>query len=125
MLPLFATFNQIGETQVIYRALIDVVAGKRVRREERHVLLIDERHGIGPQVGCNFERLILQDRGTRRLQRVVVLERQIDGLIERDAGRRMLRRRGLRSGLSRGSQGSEQPQNSKDDKWAPRSRPGL
>jgi hypothetical protein len=34
---------------------------------------------------------------------MVVLKRQVDRIVERDASRRILRRRGLRSGLSRGS----------------------
>ena len=56
------------------------------RREQRQVFPIGEERRVRAQVGGDFHGLVLLDRGPRGLQGMVVLERQLDGLVERDLG---------------------------------------
>ncbi len=106
VLPLLAALDEVGQSHVVYCTLINIVVGKCVGRKERQELLVPEQHRIRPQIRGDLLSLILQDRRARRLQRMIVLDRQIDGLVQRHARRRSLRR-GLRRTLRRHAHSGE------------------
>ena len=84
MLPLLTPLDEVGESHVIYRALVNVVFVKRVGREERHVLLIYEEHRVRAQIRGNFLILALLNVGARCQDGVIVLERQLNRVVQRD-----------------------------------------
>jgi len=53
--------------------------------EEREELRIPGKGRVRPQVGGNFLGLILHDGRAGRFERVIVRERELYGLLERDA----------------------------------------
>ena len=65
-------------------------------REDRQVFPVGEERWIRAQIGGDFRGLTLLDGGPRGLQGVVVLQRQLDGLFQRDRDRRLLRERRIR-----------------------------
>ena len=89
-------YAAIAETQVELRGIIQVIERKIIRLKQRQELGVPANCRIGPQIGRDLLGLILQDQRARRLQRVVVLERQVDSQVKRHP-----RWSGLRRGLHR------------------------
>ena len=87
VLPLLAALEEITDADVELRRLVDVVLAELIGLEDRQELRVAEDHGIGPEVGGDLLGLALLDRRTLRQKRVIVGERQLDGVIERDLHR--------------------------------------
>src|SRR5579859_2295626 len=85
MLALLAALESVAQTQIELRAVADIRRVELVEVEEREELCIPGKRGIRPQVGGNLLGLILQNGGARCLQRMVVLQRELDGLFQSDA----------------------------------------
>ena len=95
MLPLAPALEQIAEPHVKLRRRIDVVRAELVRLEDRQKLRVALQHRIRPQVRRNFFGLVLLHHGALRQQIVIVLERHLNGVIERDLHRTARGRRSL------------------------------
>ena len=109
VLSLLAALEQIADTQVELRRVVDVIGGELARLEDGKELRIAQEHGIGAQIRRGLFGLTLLDGGARRHQVVVMLQRHLNGVVERYGhrsgllrerlclrGRRSLRRCGLR-----------------------------
>ena len=94
MLALLAALKGVAEAEVKLRAVADIGGVELREIEEREELRIPGKGRIRPQVGGDFLSLILHDGGASRFERVIVCERELDGLLERDAWDRRLRERG-------------------------------
>ena len=84
MLPFLAAFKQISDAGVELLDFVQIVSRKIGRRKNRYELGIEIQSGVGSQVRGDFQRLILQDESACRLQRVIVRNRQLNGLIQSD-----------------------------------------
>src|ERR1700733_14934505 len=94
MLALLASFESVAKAEVELRAVADVVGIELVQIEEGEKLCVPGKGGVRAQVGGDFLGLILHDGGARRFERVIVCERELEGLLKRDARCRRLRERG-------------------------------
>jgi hypothetical protein len=78
--------------------------------EDGEELRVPGERRIRPQGGSNLLGLVLKDGGARRFERVVVLKRELDGLLQRDAhGRGSRRRRLLRESGADGEEKQDPP----------------
>ena len=94
VLALLAAFEGVADAEVELRAVADVGRIELRQVEEREELRVPGKGRVRPQVGGDFLGLILHDGGAGRFERVIVRERELDGLLERDARGRRLRERG-------------------------------
>ena len=83
-LTLAPALKQVAEAEIKLLVLIDVFRRKVLRAKDRDELRVDAQVRVGSQVGRDLLGLILEDQGTRRLQRMVVAQSQIDRLVEAD-----------------------------------------
>ena len=112
VLPLLAALKQIADAQVELRRIVEVVGAELAGLKDRQKLRSRQEHRIRPQIGGDLFRLVLLNRGPRGQQIVIVLERHLNRVIERDGhrgpilrkrvrrGRRRLNRWGLRPGAT-------------------------
>lgn len=84
VLPFLAAFKQISDAGVELLDFVQIVFGEVGRRKNWYELGIEVQSGVGSQVRGDFLRLVLQDESACRLQRVIVRNRQIDGLVHGD-----------------------------------------
>ena len=84
VLPFAAAFKQITYAQIELLHLVQIVIGEFVGREDRQKLRIEIERRIRAQICGNLLSLVLQNQGARCLQRVIVGQSQIDGLVEGD-----------------------------------------
>src|SRR5208337_279285 len=117
MLALLATLEEVADARVKLRLLIDVIGTELAGLENGQELRVETQRGIGAKVGGNLFRQALLDGRAQGLQRMVMLQRHTDGIVQRNSsGHRRccagLRRRGSRSGrgalLSGGKSRQEQ-----------------
>ena len=96
--PLVAALDQVTQPHVALGRGLEVVRHALALRagEERQVFPVGEERRIRAQIGGDFRGLVLLDGGPGGLQGVVVLERHLDGLIQRNPDRRLLRERRIR-----------------------------
>ena len=112
MLPLAAALEQIAEPHVKLRRRVDVVRAELVRLKDGQKLRVARQHWIRPQVRRNFFGLVLLHHGALCQQIVVVLQRHLDRVIQRDLHRTARRRRGLRkshAGNAQHGDGGQEP----------------
>jgi hypothetical protein len=83
-LPLLAALDQVAKTRVDFGGVVQILAIEVRGREKGQVLPIAEERGIGAEVGGYLLGLALLNRGARRQQVVVVLQRKLNGFVERD-----------------------------------------
>ena len=72
-------------TEVELRVVVEIGGVEIVRLKERQELRVARESRVRAQVRRGFLRLALQDRRALRQQRVVVLQRNLDGFVERDS----------------------------------------
>jgi hypothetical protein len=115
VLPLLAALNQVAKTQVCLGRVAEILAVLRGWREQRQIFPVGEEIRIGTEVGRGFLGLALLNRGARRQYVVVVLERQLNGFVERDSDRTLgLRNLSLRNLSLRFRRGREQETGEQD-----------
>ena len=85
VLALPSALEEIAETEVKLGRVIEVAGVELAGLKDRKKLRVAQQHRVRPQVRGNLLGLALLDRGARGLQRVVVLEGQLNGLIEGDS----------------------------------------
>ena len=93
MLALFASLEEIADSEIKLRQIVQVVRIELVRVEGRQKLRIAHQNGVRPQVCGDFLRFILLNRDALGLQRVVVRERHLDRVARARAGRRTVRQK--------------------------------
>ncbi len=86
-LPLVTAFEEIPDPNIELLSLVQILPGKVLRTEKGNELGVHAQRRVGAQVRSNLLSLILKNQGSRRLQRMVVSQRQINGLIKSDARR--------------------------------------
>ena len=113
VLPFVAALDEIAEPRIGFCGTLQIGAALRAGGEDRQVIPIDEQAGIRAQVGRGLLGLALLDGRARGQKRMVVLQSQCIGLIERDVhGRghrgRRLRERARARGENKGNAGGRQ-----------------
>ncbi len=94
MLAFLATLEQIAHANVELSRILQIIQDPDAGPVERQVFPISEERRIGTQICRHFLRLVLLDRRSRREQIVILPQRKLDRLIQRDTrGRRSLRTR--------------------------------
>ena len=101
VLPFLSALEQIADAQIKLRRIVDIIRAELVRLENRDELRVAEQHGIGTQVRRNFLGLALLDRCARGQQIMVVPQRHLDRVVERDFHRTLNVYGGLRAGRNR------------------------
>ncbi len=86
VLALLPAFDQIAETEIAFGRVVQIL-GVLTRTVERKVFPISKQRRVGAQVRSGLFGFALLNRGPRCQQVVVVLERHLNGLVERDTGR--------------------------------------
>src|ERR1035438_5047203 len=84
VLPLLAALKQITDSKIKLRRIVQVIAAELTRLEDRQELRVPQQHWIRTQVGRCFFRLVLLNHRSGSQQGVIVLERHLNGLIERN-----------------------------------------
>src|SRR5262249_52692778 len=94
MLTFLAALKKVTDTRVELRVVVQVVCTELIGLENRDELRVPAQHRIGTQIGGDLLRLALQNRRTQGQQRVIMLQRQAQCLVQSNAGRgrRRLRR---------------------------------
>ena len=87
VLAFLAAFEEIADAGIELRLLVDIVRAELVGLKNGKVLRVQTERGIGAKICGDFFRLALLNRGTHRLQGMIVQKRQTDGIIQRDACR--------------------------------------
>ena len=83
-LSFVAALKQISDSEVELLALVKVVGTEIVGTKNGNELGIKMKRWIGAQVCGDLLRLVLKNESARRLERVIVHQRQIDCLIQGD-----------------------------------------
>ncbi len=96
VLPFLAAFEQIADAQIELRCVVDVVGAELVGLKDRQELRIADKDRIRTQIRRDFFRLTLLDRGARSQQVVVVPQRHLNGIVERNGHRARFLCEGLR-----------------------------
>ena len=98
VLPLLSPLKQVADAQVELRCVVEVILTELARLKNRQKLPIAQYHRVGTQVRSDLFRFALLDGGARGEEIVVVPERHLNGVIQRNGHRcRILSQR-----LSRG-----------------------
>ena len=79
-----AALKQVSNSDIELLDLAQIVSREIGGRKNRQELGIEIQSRIGPQVCRDLLRLVLQNQSARRLQRVIVRQRQINRLIQSD-----------------------------------------
>ena len=79
-----AALEEISNSKVKLLVLVQILQTKILRREDGNILRIKIKSRVGAQVGGDFLRLALRNQGAFSQKRVIVSERKIDRLLERD-----------------------------------------
>ncbi len=82
-----ATFEQVPDPNVKLLSFVQIIPRKILRTEKRYELSISIKGRIRAQVRGNLLGLILKNQSSRSFDRMVVRQRQIDGLIKSDQRR--------------------------------------
>src|ERR1039457_4017323 len=87
MLPFLAAFKQIAQADVTLGGVMEVIEKAASGVDQRQVFPVGEQGRVGAEIRGDLLRLTLLHRGASGQQTVVVLQRRLDGLIERDGDR--------------------------------------
>src|ERR1700733_14397001 len=88
MLSLLAALKEIAHSQVKLRRVVDIVGTKVIWLEHRQELYITQKHRIRSQIRRNLLGFVLLNRGAGGEQIMVVLQRHLNSVVERDRQRR-------------------------------------
>ena len=92
-LTLLASFNQVTHPKVALGRALEILRHRLAGQfRDRQVFPVGENRRVRAQIGRDFRGLALLDGGPRSLQGVVVLQRQIDGLLQRNLDRSLRER---------------------------------
>ena len=92
-LALVAALDQVAEADIPFGIILQVIwSGHAViqvwillgRGAERQIFPVRKQRRIRAEIGCDFQIQALVDRGTRSDHVVIVLERHLNGLVQRD-----------------------------------------
>jgi hypothetical protein len=86
-LPLVAAFKKIGEAYIELLGFIQIALRKKLWIENGNELRIHSQGRVGSQIRCDFLILILENLRSCGSKRVIVSQRQVDRLVQGDAGR--------------------------------------
>ena len=87
MLALVTTLEEIRNTDVELLSFVQILTGEILRAEEWNELGIHSQSWIRTEVRSDLLRLVLKDLSSSCPKRMVVSQRQVNGLIERDSRR--------------------------------------
>ena len=87
VLPLLSPLKQVADAQVELRYVVEVIRAELARLKNRQELPIAQYHRVGTQVGRNLFRFALLDRRARGEQIVVVPQRHLNGVVQRNGHR--------------------------------------
>ncbi len=85
VLAFFAALEGVADAKIELGLVVDVICGEFAGLKDGEELSVPGEDRVGTEIGGRFERLVLEDGGTSRLESVIVLQGEADGLIERDA----------------------------------------
>src|SRR5260370_33218047 len=87
MLTLLANFEGVADPQVKLSLIVYVIRAELAGLEYGQELSVPRERGIGTQISCGFERLVLQDGGAHGLEGGVMLKGEPDGFLNGDPDR--------------------------------------
>src|SRR5580704_15326706 len=85
MLALVTTLEEVRNADVELLSFVQILPGKILRAEEWNELGIHSQSWIRTEVRSDLLRLVLKDLSSSCPKRMVVSQRQVNGLIERDS----------------------------------------
>src|ERR1035441_3588858 len=86
-LTLVTAFEKVRDPNIELLSFVQILPGKILRTKKWNELRIQPQSRIGSQVRSDLLGLILENQGSRGLERMVVRQRQINGLIKGDPRR--------------------------------------
>ena len=86
-LPLVTAFEEVPNPNIELLSFVQILAGKILRTEKWNELRIHPKSRIGAQIRGDLLRLILKDQSSGGFERMVMRQRQINGLIKSDERR--------------------------------------
>src|SRR5271155_4118838 len=96
MLPLFAALEEIAQSQIELCGLVHIVRVELIHVEKWQKLRVTKQHRIRTKIGRYLLSLALRDRRASREQSVIVLQRSLNGFIQRNFHRPLRLREGSR-----------------------------
>src|SRR5579859_6785056 len=85
VLAFFSDLKEVADTDVELGVVREIVRREIARLEDGKELRVPGQYRVRAKIRGDFLGLILQNRGARRQERVVMLQSEPDGFFERDA----------------------------------------
>ena len=84
VLPLLAALKQVADAKIELCRVVQVIGAELIGLEDRQELRVAQKHWVRAQIRRRLFRLILLNHGSRSQQIVIVLERHLDRIIQRN-----------------------------------------
>ena len=84
VLPLLAALKQIADAEIELCRIVEVIGAELTGLEDRQELRVTQKHRVRAQIGRGFFGLVLLNHGSRSQQIVIVLERHLDRVVQRN-----------------------------------------